>query len=1104
MDLKTNPPSSRVNCPEWGLRVAVLLVAMLVAWFYYWTVQSAAADLTLRGQKRDYYNLLIDGFEDGHPYMKEDPHPSLLALPPAERPGGAPFKLDASLFNGRYYLYFGVTPVMVLMLPYAVLTGHDFPEALAAVVMMLAGFGFATAWWWEVRKQFFPRLGATWTVLGVVALGCCTAAPSALRRPLFYEVAIGAGYAFSMLALWASSRAWRRPRQSLWWLVVAGIAVGLAVGSRANLAPAGLLLLCASAVGLVWRAPVKVGRGRLFAIALLAAGMGAVAVGAGLAVYNYARFGSVAEFGHHHQLGTNPKQMFRLENLKYNLALYYLKPPSVNGYFPFVAPAEEGVKPSDYVGREHVHGEWPWTLIVGLAAVAGIGIWEGRRQQQRRRWVGVCGLAALLFVVNGVVVAMTGVRSNRYMLDFHPALVLATLVVLAAGLVGRSFWQRWLALGVAVLIPLAAIFNVLGSLQVHGFFQATSPATYARLAALIDGWVWPLLRTEAAAVGDREVRIHWPTGNRGLRREPFFATGTRDFRDGIFIEFDGEGRARFVFQHGEFGELMGDWFPSKAGAPATVRLAGAVLLPGLTHPWYEQRGIDERTALKRRLRVSVDGQMRFDRDVVSYDSSPHLQEWGMWRQIDGKIAMFTGQIDGVKNQPLDETWLRGRMVERGTIRLNLGLPTDRYGLVEPLLAQGGEKGFDVLAIQYVRPGFVRLLHDQLGGGGRWSEEFAVDYSQPQSLEINLPGAADGVPWASTSSNAIHGRPELMVVNWNEREVFRPDLAPLPANALSVALGVNGWNASGMRTFFAGHLEELPRLRAVGSVRPGLLVSRLRSHAVLKIGRGVWLRLERADGKVASLVWQKVPESGLIRLGWMEGGRLTWIAWVDPADFDMIHARMQIAPRAEGAASQAPTWLEVEVRNKGAFAQKSEFFDGQTITAWSFENNEWKGSALGRADPVETKGSLGLPGRLRLRFQLPAGGYAGSDPLLSAGRAGAADSIFLRGDGKGNYVVGLDHWGLSAVESKPVALVPDQVHTLVVELASLGKPGELPAGRARVLLDGQVVLDGAQALYPVEPKEIVFGLNPHGMSTSNTAFRGEIVSVRAQAAADDIR
>jgi hypothetical protein len=1103
MDSIIKTPSTRVNRAERGLRVAVVIVAVMVAWFYYWTVQSAAADLNLRGQKRDYYNLLIDGFEDGHMYMKEDPDPRLLALPPAERPGGAPFKLDASLFNGHYYLYFGVTPVMVLMMPYAVLTGHDFPEALAAVIVMLAGFGFATAWWWEVRRQFFPRLGGFWVVLGVVALGLCTAAPSALRRPLFYEVAIGAGYAFSMMALWAATRAWQRPRQALWWLVVAGISVGLAVGSRANLAPAGLLLLCATALGLAWREPARFGRRRIFVTALVAAGVGASAVGAGLATYNYARFGSIAEFGHHHQLGTNPKQMFRLENLKYNLALYYLKPPSVNGYFPYFAPAEEGAKPSDYVGREQVHGQWPWTLVVVLAALASIAA-EERRDQNIRRWLGVWALAVLLFTVNALVVAMTGVRSNRYMVDFHPALVLATLVAVSARLEGRGVWKRLLGFGFGALVLLAAIFNVLGSLQVHDFFRSTDPITYTRLSAWADGVVWPWLRGEAAAVGDCSVEVQWPTGNRGARREPFFATGTNDFRDVIFIDFDGVGRSRFVYQHGEFGDLAGDWFKVTPGAKVTVKLGGALLLPGVVHPWYGGRSKEERQALKRRLWVSVDDQLYFNRDVLSFDSSPRLHRWGLAREIDGNLSMFTGQMHQITFRPVNDTGLSSREEKRGAIRLKLFLPTDRYGWVEPLLQQSGAKGFDVLAIQYLRPGFVRLLHDQLGGGGRWSEEFAVDYSQPQWIEFNLPESTDEVPWDSNTEELVKLKPKFLTATWNDRVVFRPNLPLLPAAAKNVALGVNWWNASGMRVFFAGRLEELPRLQNLGVLTSGFLKCRFNWGEPSALGHGVWLRLERADGNVASLVWQKVKDSSFFRLGWLEDGRLSWFASMEKSDLERIQARLQITAASAALRAPSPTWIELEVPNKGVYAHKTTFFNNQTITAWGLDKQAWQGSALGLTDPWDAKPAIELPGRVRLRFQLPAGGLVGSDPLVSAGRPGAADSIFLRGDAKGRYVVGLDHWGLGATESAPVALASDQVHTLVVEMASLGKPGELPSGRVRLLLDGQVVLDVAQALYPVDPKEIVFGLNPHGMSTSNAVFRGEIVSVRAQAAADDTR
>ena len=1099
---------SRSNCsvsrPEGVLLGVVFLVMVAVVCFYFWTVKSTSAQLELIGQKNDYYNLLVDGFLDGHLYIKADPDPQLLALLPEQRPGTAPFKLDASLYQDRYYLYFGVVPVVTLYLPYALLTGHDMPEAVAAFLFLSLAFVIVTACWWGLRQRFFPRLHGFWFVLGIAALGICTAAPSTLRRPMFYEVAIGAGYAFSMAALWATFRVMARSgRTRWWWLFISGVSVGLAIGARANLAPAGLLFLTLGA-GILAKRERPGMKARTLALALLVSGAGAGTVGVGLAGYNIARFGRITEFGHTYQLGLVPKRLFHVENFVHNLQIYYLLPPVLNAYFPFVSSGEEGPKPEDYIGREQAHGEWPWTLVTALALLAAIVLIEQRTPRKSKNWVEVISLPLLLFAVNFVVVALTGVRANRYMLDFHPPLVLSTLMVLALALADRRPWTWLWALGVAVLLPVSVIFNILGSLQVHDFFRATDPVNYTRLSAWADGVVWPLLRTEAAAVGDCALVVQWPTGRRGLRREPFFTTGTHDSKDVIFIEYDNVGQSRVVYRHGDFGELSGEWFTVKPGARVNVKIGGALLLPGPAHPWYGARSTEERQALKRRLWVVVEGKLRFDRDVLSYDSSPHLHHWGESRDANGKLSMFSGQLERITFQPVDPYRTGSRSSMRGAIRLKLVLPTDRYGWVEPLLQQRGAKGFDVLAIHYVRSGFVRLLHDQLGGGGRWSEEFAVDYNRSHWLVVNLPGASDGLPWASSLVNTNKVRSELMTVYWDGYEVFRPDLPILPADTSNVALGVNWWNASGMRAFYSGQLEELPRLQGGWQVRSGSLFSHFSSDNLLEMGYGVWLRLERADGKVASLVWQKANESGLIRLGWLEGDQLNWLAWIEPGDVDAINAHLQITPVTAKVGDRSPTWIEIEVRNKNVFAYKTEFFDGQKFKCWAPDKKVWQGSALGLADSVVSKPAMQLPGRLRMRFQLPTSGFEGSDPLLSAGRAGAADSIFIKGDGKGRYVLGLDHWGLGAVESLPLALTLNQVHTLVIELASLGKPGELPPGRARLLLDGKVVLDVAQALYSVEPSEIVFGLNPHGMSTSNATFRGEIVSVRAQISADDTR
>jgi hypothetical protein len=238
----------------WVTATALAAVMVAVGFFYGWTVQTTSAEMRPNGQKSDYYNLLVDGFRDGHLHMKVAVDPQLLALRPEQRPGSAPYLLDASLYEGRYYLYFGVTPAVLLFWPFAAVTGHDLPEATGALIFMLLGFGLATAWWLDVRRAYFPRLAGGWTVLAVLAIGLCTAAPSALRRPMFYEVAIGSGYAFSMLALWAATRAWQRPERSRGWLLLAGVAVGLAVAGSG----AGTLLVSMGNEALIQRAGWRV------------------------------------------------------------------------------------------------------------------------------------------------------------------------------------------------------------------------------------------------------------------------------------------------------------------------------------------------------------------------------------------------------------------------------------------------------------------------------------------------------------------------------------------------------------------------------------------------------------------------------------------------------------------------------------------------------------------------------------------------------------------------------------------------------------------------------------------------------------------------------
>ena len=77
------------------------------------------------GAQDSYYNLLVQGFRDGHLNVKRDVPPGLVTW--RDDPSGwldAHGLDDLSYYKGKLYLYFGVTPAVVLLLA---LCGADRP-----------------------------------------------------------------------------------------------------------------------------------------------------------------------------------------------------------------------------------------------------------------------------------------------------------------------------------------------------------------------------------------------------------------------------------------------------------------------------------------------------------------------------------------------------------------------------------------------------------------------------------------------------------------------------------------------------------------------------------------------------------------------------------------------------------------------------------------------------------------------------------------------------------------------------------------------------------------------------------------------------------------
>jgi len=378
------------------------------------------------------YNLVVEGFRSGHVWIAKDAPPGLAAAAnpyafAAYRPYlGPPWGLiDLSYYKGHLYAYFGVTPAVILFWPYRALTGHSLHQALAVFGFSVLGYavavGLAVAAW----RRYFPRMRAWVGAAIALLLGSVTTLPVFLVRPGLYEVSISCGFALAMLSLAALWNAWHRPSRKGAWIAAASLAYGLAVGARPSLLFGAAVLFLPAAAAL--RAGMRGGKPAPWVRQFMAALLPISAVGAGLAAYNFSRFGDPLQFGHDYQLSGNNvygTKSFALRFLWDNIRLYFLEPLRWHGDFPFVwEPATPPLAPG-HLPVEFFFGTLANLPILLASALVPLA-WIGTRG---RPLPGFSAVLLILFLAGAVPICCYAGATSRYLLDFIPALALLALL----------------------------------------------------------------------------------------------------------------------------------------------------------------------------------------------------------------------------------------------------------------------------------------------------------------------------------------------------------------------------------------------------------------------------------------------------------------------------------------------------------------------------------------------------------------------------------------------------------------------------------------------------------------------------------------------------
>ncbi len=309
---------NRVGCA----RVAAFITAAAMVFTVCLTVTNV-----MKGWSNTYYSFtsqegnqiskeLVDAFEHHQVNLLEEPSEDLLKLDdPYEyvkrdaEVGSGNFLWDHCFYNGKYYSYYGIGPVLALFLPYHLITGYYFPSGWATLMFSLIGILFLTKIYLAVIEKKFRDLPTNTVTAGLITLQLSSGIMFSAARPLFYELAIASGFmcvAIGAYLLMTSNILWDG-KISYVRLGFASFFLGYAVLCRPTLAVYCIAALFFFAGGLkkALDGLEKRQKTRTFfkyaAVALVPLGI----IALGQMTYNYLRFDNPLDFGIQYSLTIN-------------------------------------------------------------------------------------------------------------------------------------------------------------------------------------------------------------------------------------------------------------------------------------------------------------------------------------------------------------------------------------------------------------------------------------------------------------------------------------------------------------------------------------------------------------------------------------------------------------------------------------------------------------------------------------------------------------------------------------------------------------------------------------------------------------------------------
>lgn len=445
---------------------------------------------------------LVDAFSAGQVSLLEKPSEELLAL---ENPydwsqrseAGVSYLWDHLLFDGKYYSYYGVAPVLLLFLPYHLITGAYFPTPEAVLLFGALGILFLTLLFLEFAKRFCRRIPLNILIASLVILQCSCGVWYNFCSPLFYEIAQTAGFLFTCMGFFFLLRSGVIGEGSVRLGSLCGATLSLAT---AVLCRPTLALYCIASLPFLVYGFVKYlsehseGGPRIrFAIPYLCAALlPYVLLGGGQMLYNYARFGSFFDFGIQYSLTINDftRSQYHTDFVAIGFYNFLLAFPQIKPDFPYVFSNYSSLSTNGYYFlATNNAGGLLWRALPTFGYFGAVGAWRALSGKERKAALWLLLPTCLIAPAVIIFSIWESGYAVRYCTDFAWPVVLGGMAILFLLYARRAERQTARILQHAFVIA-ALLSIVVNAGLIYGFVSKDGylQSQYLELGRIFDFW----------------------------------------------------------------------------------------------------------------------------------------------------------------------------------------------------------------------------------------------------------------------------------------------------------------------------------------------------------------------------------------------------------------------------------------------------------------------------------------------------------------------------------------------------------------------------------------------------------------------------------------